>query len=438
MDLSGLPAALRGHVGSFSWKQLLGVVSAGLVGKILWNHYGILRHRRLVPHDLGPPLIGHTLSIFRESLEGWAERVLKGKKVLLLNYLFQHAVIICDYSLYLKYIHRAELDGELICTMPPSFKPVLGEHSIILMPGGKGHTKHKRMRNKILGSLGPRNTLKLVPEYIGLVRKTCDLMAEETKKNGFATFYPIARNLASQASMLPVTSGANEEQQAAFERIFAAMLAGLLSVPINLGSLTVHGRAILAKKELSEIISSMLANPPPGQNLVKELALANEDGESFNLDEVVDSVGTLLAAGQLTTADALPWLLGCLAKYPEWREKIAKEPLEFNSVEEDSATLRFVRETLRTKPPAGAYRRSCPDRDLDLGEHGVIPAGVCMAIFLARALEEMGAPAASRRMHRRSHHLPVSLVTQFLLTGGGILFAHPVSSLPHREGLPSS
>eukprot|EP00929_Paragymnodinium_shiwhaense_P040810 TRINITY_DN21249_c0_g3_i1.p2 TRINITY_DN21249_c0_g3~~TRINITY_DN21249_c0_g3_i1.p2 ORF type:complete len:103 (+),score=3.15 TRINITY_DN21249_c0_g3_i1:124-432(+) len=72
MDLSGLPAALRGHVGSFSWKQLLGVVSAGLVGKILWNHYGILRHRRLVPHDLGPPLIGHTLLWCADGLP-WAQ-----------------------------------------------------------------------------------------------------------------------------------------------------------------------------------------------------------------------------------------------------------------------------------------------------------------------------------------------------------------------------
>merc|ERR1712187_927023 len=53
------------------------------------------------------------------------------------------------------------------------------------------------------------------------------------------------------------------------------------------------------------------------------------------------------------------------------------------------ATLRMVRESLRLNPPAGTIRRSCK-KPVDLGEHGCVPAGCAMSIFLRDELIAMG------------------------------------------------
>lgn len=65
-----------------SQKELRWILAAGCaagLGQLLWRHYGILRHRRLPDHDLGLPLLGHTLEIFKHSLEGWGRKVMSGR-----------------------------------------------------------------------------------------------------------------------------------------------------------------------------------------------------------------------------------------------------------------------------------------------------------------------------------------------------------------------
>ncbi|CAK9020320.1 unnamed protein product [Durusdinium trenchii] len=379
-----------------SWSRLVALGACGLAGQILWSHYGILWHKRLPYHDLGPPIIGHTRKVFQESLENWGQRIMKGKPVLLANYLFTNTVVI-RHEIYMKHVHRAELDGKLCPLFPSSIRAIIGENSVISLPGGKGHSKHKRLRGKLLRCLGPQYVLSLAKEMESYIRATLEDLAEETSTKGFGTFEPAAGHLAQKISILPILAGLEEDQQRRFESLLEVTMAGMLAAPVNLGVWLAHGRALRARKEISTMIAQLMASPKlDGQNIVAELMKDSDDGEAFSKEEISDTVVTLLFAGKITTADALPFLLVQLAEHRECIPQLASEPLEVSNIEGDSVALRVVREALRLKPPAGAFRRVNWHSEMDLGEYGVVPKGCPMAIYLSLPMIEMGPWAPDR------------------------------------------
>lgn len=169
--------------------------------------------------------------------------------------------------------------------------------------------------------------------------------------------------------------------------------AGIVSIPVDLGRFTVFGRAQAARKELCGIIYDLMRSPTLShQNLVADLMTSSAEGESFEADEIVDTVLTLFIGGKLTTADALPALLVQLHHHRDWAAKVAEEPLKFRTFEEDSATLRVVRESLRSKPPIHMIRREAldPTASLSLGPHGSVPPGGSIAADLGSKLLGMG------------------------------------------------
>lgn len=373
-----------------SWAHCLGILSAGFVCKVLWGQYGILRHDKLPSSDLGWPIIGKTLAVFRMSLEDFGRTVMQGRAVRITNFFFSNVALV-SYPVYQRYLHRLELDGELTPAWLTSTATVLGLRSVLVLPGGRGHALHKRLRGKILSSLAPRPTLATLPRLLQLVRAALDALAEETARHGSTTFEETAASLASKASTMMITAGLSPELQAAVEEQLDEVFSGLVSLPLDLGRFTAHGRAMIARRKLTGILRELMDCPNlERQNIIRDLAKASEEGAGFSVDEMVDTVFTLLVAGRLTTSEAMPEIFVRLSAGRDWAARVAREPLEFHSVEEDSATLRVVRESLRVRPPAGAYRRVCRDA-IDLGEHGRIPPGTPMAVLIGNALKDMGA-----------------------------------------------
>ncbi|CAE8608430.1 unnamed protein product [Polarella glacialis] len=381
---------LRQGITNLSWREAAGLFSFGLFGKVLWSHYGILRHHKLPQHDLGWPLIGHTLSIFRDGIDTFVDSMMKGRKAVLCNFLFTHAVLI-DYPVYLEHIHRDELDGKLSPKWIPSMATLMGKSSILALPGGKGHALHKRLRSKILHSLASKPVLAILPQILSLTREMLDGLAAKTEENGFASFEGPAAELASKVSTLQITAGLDQKLQESLHKLLDDVLQGMFSLPLNLGRFTAFGRGCIARREINGIIKDVMQSPNlDHQNIIKDLMHTSESGEAFTAEEISDTVVTLLLAGKLTTADAMPALLVRLHEHPEWVTRIAEETLEFKGIEEDSSTLRAVRESLRLVPPAGAYRRVCPHAALDLGEHGRIPAGCAFSVLIRNPLRGMG------------------------------------------------
>lgn len=372
-------------------RKVCGLVTSALVCKLLWTHYGVLLCRRKLPYlSLGWPLLGHTPDIFRQSLEGWAEGFLVGKPpAILANFLFCNTVMV-QYPLYLKHIHQAEIDGMLRPQFPPSLQTLLGNNSVLVLPGGKGHPHHKRLRAKLLSSLAPKPTLAILPEIITEVRKTLDGLGACTAADGFASFNQFAQSLAATVSTLQITAGLSKELQDRVTGHLDCILEGLFSLPINAGRFSTFGRALRARKELSTIIQDLLAAPiKDKRNIIHDLTNTSDSVEAFTPEEVSDTVATLLLAGKLTTADALPHLFVLLNDHPEWVSKIACEDLHVDSIESDSAALRFVLECLRVKPPAGGVRRVC-SHAIDLGEYGHVPPNCQMVTLIGHELKGMG------------------------------------------------
>lgn len=371
------------------WKETCALVSLFVVGKVVWDHYSILLYPRVPYHDLGWPVIGHSFRIFRKSLDVWRKDIMAGKRAVLSNFLYGHVVLV-DYSLYLERIHRAELDGKLRPLWSPSTMEVLGKSSILSLPAGKGHPHHKRLRAKILSSLAPKPVLAVQGQLKSLIRQVLDDLVTICEKKGHVTFQSAASHIAARGSTLQITAGLEPKLQARLEELLDIMIEGIFAFPINLGRFSSFGRAMLARKEVSQIVEGLLKQPNLScQNILYDLSRSGQDGEAFTLEEMVDTVGTLLLAGKLTTADALPNLLIRLHENTAWKETIAQEQLEFCNIEEDSATLRFVRESLRVEPPVTGYRRGC-DEELSLGSDGSIPPGCSFAVLIKGHLQGMG------------------------------------------------
>ncbi|OLQ07063.1 Cytochrome P450 85A [Symbiodinium microadriaticum] len=380
----------RELLSKLTWPRVCALASAGVVARVLWSHYGILLRRRLPTHDLGLPLVGHTFEIKQESLEGWVNRVLKDKQAYLAHYFYSHTVLL-RHELYMKHVHRAELDGKLCPFYPRGLSRLIGENSIIVLPGGKGHHKHKRLRGKLLSSLGPQYVLSIVPEIMAMIRQMLDGLVKDTERQGYAKFQPAATNLAARVSVLPIAAGLEDADQQRFQTLLDTALLGLYALPINLSRFSAHGRALIARHDIDEIVSKAMASPNKHrQNIVADLAKDSKDGHGFTKEEISDTLFSLLVAGKMTTSEAFPFLLVQLYKHPSWIPRIASESLEMTNPEENSATLRFVREAMRLKPPAGAFRRVNRTEDVDLGEHGVVPRGCPMAIDLRADLKDMG------------------------------------------------
>jgi len=181
------------------------------------------------------------------------------------------------------------------------------------------------------------------------------------------------------------------------------MAAGILSIPVDLGRFTIFGRAKAARRELCSIIRNLMESPTLSRkNIIADLVQASADGEGFDVDEVVDTVLTLFVAGKVTTADALPALLVQLHHHRDWAAKISEEPLEFRTLEEDSATLRVVRESLRMKPLVNLIRREALDSSasISLGPHGNVPPGCAIAVDMGRKLLDMGSEFDPNRWTR--------------------------------------
>jgi cytochrome P450 len=380
-------------VKGLKWYEIGGITAGAVIAKLMLNQYGVLRYRNLPEHDLGLPIIGHTRTVFKESLEVWGYNLSKGKKVLITNFLFSNVCLV-KYSVYQKYLHKEELEGKLCPGYFPTFKAIAGPNSILLLPGGKGHQKHKKLRSKLLGCLGPKPMLQMIPDVLSIIRETLDQLVVESSKNGFAVFNPAASHIASKGSIMMVTAGLDADLQTQVETLCDVVVKGLFSVPINLGRFNAFGRAVAARKQVTNIIKDIMKMPSLAQkNILADLVAATEHGEAFSFDEIIDTVFTLLVAGKLTTSEALPTLLVSLHNYPDWAKKVASEGLDFkSSIEEDSATMRVVRECLRINPPAGAYRRQSidPSSSIDLHEHGKVPPGCPIAVYFLADLKDMG------------------------------------------------
>jgi retinoid hydroxylase len=155
------------------------------------------------------------------------------------------------------------------------------------------------------------------------------------------------------------------------------VLRGLFSiaVPVRLSS---YHAALAARAELIARIEALVARGERGEDALSVLFSAtNEQGAKLTMDDIVDTIITLLFAGYETSSSGLASLCLLLAQHPHVFERLRDEllaadlggPLSLESVrglshldQIVSYLDQVVKEVLRVIPPvSGSFRRVVND-----------------------------------------------------------------------------
>ena len=147
-------------------------------------------------------------------------------------------------------------------------------------------------------------------------------------------------------------------------------------------------RGVRARQTLVQMMQSRLADKraTEGPDLFSQLCHArSEDGERFSDEEVVNHMIFLMMAAHDTTTSTLTTMIYCLARNPDWQDKLRQDALGLDAPQlryEDLArcerTEWVMKESLRMYPPLTSIPRKAA-RDCEFGGFQ-IPKGTPVGI----------------------------------------------------------
>lgn len=159
-------------------------------------------------------------------------------------------------------------------------------------------------------------------------------------------------------------------------------------------SRTLNWRGVRAAKRMRaavrENVRRQAAADAPGDSLSAQLLRATDPktGERLSETELVDNLLTFVAAGHETTALALTWALGILARLPALQEDLAEEARRV-CCEDDVAAeqidalelhARVIQEAMRLFPPAPVAARMVTE-EFRLAEQTLYPGDMVNALI---------------------------------------------------------
>lgn len=113
----------------------------------------------------------------------------------------------------------------------------------------------------------------------------------------------------------------------------------------------------------------------------------NENGELLTNQEIIDHMNFLMMAAHDTTTSSISSMLWCLAKHPEWQDKLREEiagirarhgKLSYDNIGEMELTEQVFKEALRLIPPVPSMPRRAL-KEFTFQNH-VIPAGTHIGV----------------------------------------------------------
>ncbi len=200
----------------------------------------------------------------------------------------------------------------------------------------------------------------------------------------FAQLKALTLNIAARVFMGMALGPQADRMNQAFVDTVRASLA-LIRKPV---APLAMWRGVRGRRVLVGLMRSSLAEKraSPGPDLFSQLChAAGEDGESFSDDEVVDHMIFLMMAAHDTTTSALTTMFYCLARHPEWQERLRQDAqalpqphLGYADLAQAERTEWVMKESLRMYPPLTSIPRNA-QRDCSFGGFQ-IPKGTPVGI----------------------------------------------------------
>jgi len=227
--------------------------------------------------------------------------------------------------------------------------------------------EHTRLRTLVSRAFTPRRVAALRPRIEALAEELADGLAERETPDLLADF-AVPLPLRVIAELLGLPAGDLPRLRA-----WSGVLVTLLDGSLRDASL---GECMRVAEELGLYLEERAAERrrSPRDDLLGALVAARDERDALDDDELVSTVGLLLAAGHETTANLIGNGVVALLRHPEALEELRARPALLPSA---------VEELLRFDPPVQLTSRLATE-DLEIA--GVrIPQGVELELHLASA-----------------------------------------------------
>lgn len=235
-------------------------------------------------------------------------------------------------------------------------------NSLMLMDGEE-HKYHRSIMHDAFKKGPMRGYLSYMPSIIQ--KQMASLPAE-----GRHEMFPFYKNLTLSLATQVFFDISPDEDLTKVNQAITDIVAAAAALPINL-PFTKYRKGINGRKYLKRYFASIIQDrrQNPGDDLFSKFCIAaNEEGESFTDEEIIDHLIFVLMASHDTTAITLTWISYFLAKHPDWQHRVRDEIRDVDSDRLSIADLRefttlsdVLKETLRIHPPLTMVARKASE-----------------------------------------------------------------------------
>uniref|UniRef100_A0A7N0TQD7 Cytochrome P450 n=1 Tax=Kalanchoe fedtschenkoi TaxID=63787 RepID=A0A7N0TQD7_KALFE len=347
--------------------------------------------KRLPPGPLGLPIIGQSLSLLRAMRSNTEERWLKERAakygpVSKLS-LFGCPTVFLSGQDANKFAYTC--DGSVLGSQQPaSLRRITGERNIMELSGND----HRRVRGALLSFLKP----EVLKQYVGT-------MAQEIRSHTEMHWHgkdevqvmPLMKILTFDLICTLIFGIEKGKKRDELIKLSESMIAGILSVPVNL-PFTRFNRSLRASAKMKSILKDVVVEKrraldenkaSPCRDLISCLVTLRDDDCSALLsdDEIVDNAVMVMLAGHDTSSILITFLIRLFAMNPsvydavvQEQEEIARskapdELLTWEDLTKMKYTWRVAVEMLRMNPPVFTSFRKVL-KDIEFGGYA-IPKG---------------------------------------------------------------
>ncbi|MBL0076735.1 MAG: cytochrome P450 [Rhodocyclaceae bacterium] len=332
-----------------------------------------------IPLVKGLPLIGNLLSYLRDPLADVQSLALHGNVVRSRTF-FEHVTLLGpDANQFVLHDREGNFSSRGGWAY---FIDAVFPGAIMAMDDPQ-HKHHRR----IMQSAFKRSAMERYVQDMGpVIAGVLDQWPADTERPMlvFPQIKALTLNIAARVFMGMALGPEADRMNKAFVDTVAASLA-LVRKPLP--PLTMW-RGVRARRYLVRRMQSKLAEKraSEGPDLFSQLCHAHgEDGERFSDDEVVNHMIFLMMAAHDTTTSALTTMFYCLARHPDWQDRLRQDAqalpevqLRYQDLAACEATEWVMKEALRMYPPLTAIPREAA-RDCEFGGFQ-IPKGTQVGI----------------------------------------------------------
>ncbi|ESA33853.1 cytochrome p450 [Leptolyngbya sp. Heron Island J] len=307
----------------------------------------------LPPGDFGLPLIGDTLSFFRDS--NYGEKQHKKYGPIFKTRLLGSPTLFVKGADANQFVLTNE-NNYFVVSWPPSTQALLGNLSLALQTGGE----HQNRRKLLAQAFMPR----ALSSYIDTVQSITHAYGEKWTKATTLTWYPELRDYTFDVAC-KLLVGLDQGAQTELGHLFETWCKGLFSIPLAL-PWTRFGQAKQARKQLLVLLEEIIRQRQQSQALGNDalsllIQAKDEEGNSLGIDELKDQVLLLLFAGHETLTSAVASFCLLVAQHPQVLSALRAEqtafdpasPITLDTLKQMPYLEQVLQEVLRLIPPVG-------------------------------------------------------------------------------------